>query len=249
MKIAHKYSASALLICLLFFLSTLAFYGGHKWLVVKEIQLTLKKAPVWEGSRNEIHALLSKKLKPFIGKRLWQVSLNDLMQVVVSEPQVGEVQILRRFPNRFFIQIKPRKPLLVLLHPDSGKIHPLSMDGQALAPLPLEQIPNLPILRGAVFFKQSKIRKQAIRFVSLMPDEGVFSRQEISEIQYSAPEKSLTFILSKTGRPIKVGYDPTPIKNKRIDSVLRYLGQKNIKWRVIDARFSQKIVVSTGQAI
>lgn len=249
MKILNKYSVSTLLICTLLFLLGFSFYGLHQWFIVGEIQLKLEKSPGWEGSKKEIQSLLAKKLKPFVGKKLWQVSLEDLMKALSSEPRVGEVKILRLFPNRFFVQIKPRKPLLVLLHHKTEKIHPLSMSGQILDALPLNQIPNLPILRGAIFLTQSKVREQAIRFLSVMPEQGAFSRQEISEIKYSPQEKSLAFILSKNGKPIKVGYDPTQVKNKRIDSVLRYLNQKNIKWRVIDARFSQKIVVSTGKAI
>ena len=169
--------------------------------------------------------------------------------------------------------------MLVLLHPSSGKIHPLSMNGEILPPLPSKQIPDLPILRGITFLEKIEIRKSVIQFFHLMPKQGEFSREAISEVKYSNQDKSLVLILSKNGKSIKVGYDPVKpqprgmasvksekipieeskkqkeilhkinVKTKRIESVLRYLDQKNIKWRVIDARFSQKIVVSTSQAI
>ena len=193
MKILNKYVISIVLISVVLFLLGFSFYGLHKWFIVGEIQLKLEESPVWESPKNKIQSLLSKKLRPFIGRKLWQVSLEDLMQVLVSEPRVGEVKILRLFPNRFFVQIKPRRPLLVFLNPSSEKIHPLSMSGQILAPLSFNQIPDLPILRGAVFLTQSKIREQAIRFLSIMPEQGAFSRQEISEIKYSHQEKKSDF--------------------------------------------------------
>ena len=247
MKKIIKYFVFTLLIG--FFIG-LSYYGLNKWLVVSEIQIEIQKEPVWEGSTtDDIKSLLQQRLQEFIGKKIWQVSFDELIQAVRSEPRVGPVKILRVLPNRFFIQIQARKPLLVLLNPSNGRVHPLSMDGQVLPPVPANQIPDLPVLRGIVFFQQKALRKQVIRFLNLMPEKGEFSRTEISEIKYSVQEKSITFILSKNGKPVKVGYDPMQMKIKRIESVLRYLEQKNIKWRVIDARFSQKIVVSTSKAI
>ena len=245
-KKSIKYFFLVLLVCLF---AGVSYYGLSKWLVVNEIQIEIQKESSWEVSTDDIKSLLQSKLQKFIGKKIWQVSFNDLIKAVRSEPRVGTVKILRILPNRFFIQIQSRKPLVVLLNPYDGQIHPLSMDGQVLPSVPFNQIPDLPILRGAVFFQQKALRKQVIRFLNLMPEKGEFSRKELSEIKYSTREKSIIFILSKNGKPIKVGYDPMEMKTKRIESVLRYLDQKNIKWRVIDARFSQKIVVSTSKAI
>ena len=239
-----------LIFTLFFFLFIgISYYGLNKWMVVKEIQLELKQEPKWDHSEEEIRKTLLTKLQKFIGKKIWQVSFDDLMQDMRSEPRIGPVKILRLLPNRFFIQLQSRKPLLILLNPSKNTIHPLSMDGQVLPSLPVDQIPDLPVLRGSIFLKKIEVRKQAIHFLSLMPEQGDFSHQEISEIRYSSQEKSFIFILSKNGKPIKVGYDPTQMKTKRIESVLRYLDQKSIKWRVIDARFSQKIVVTTSKAI
>ena len=278
MKIPFKYSIPLLLLCACL-LSGISHYALNHWLVVSEIRLEMQKEPVWEGSMEEIRSLLESKLQPFIGKKIWKIS-DELIKVIQSEPRVGSVKILKLLPNRLFIHIQPRKPLLVLLHPSSGKIHPLSMNGEILPSLSSKQIPNLPILRGPVFLEKENIRNTLIQFFHLMPEQGEFSRQAISEVKYSSQEKSLMFILSKNGKSIKVGYDPIQlntegvffakpekaipleeiekqkeisnrisIKTKRIESVLRYLDQKSIKWRVIDARFSQKIVVSTSKAI
>ncbi|MDE0119682.1 MAG: hypothetical protein OXM55_06725 [Bdellovibrionales bacterium] len=277
MNISIKYAIPLLLLfaCLL---SGTSYYVLNHWLIVSEIQLEMQKEPVWEGSMEEIRSLMESRLQPFIGKKIWKIS-DELIKSIQLEPRVGSVKILRLLPNRLFIYVQPRKPMLVLLHPSSGKIHPLSMNGEILPPLPSKQIPNLPILRGTSFLKKKEIRKSVIQFFHLMPKQGEFSREAISEVKYSTQDNSLIFILSKNGKSIRVGYNPVKsqirgvasvksekipieefkkqkeilhkinIKTKRIESVLRYLDQKNIKWRVIDARFSQKIVVSTSKAI
>ena len=277
MSISIKYTIPLLLLFACF-LSGTSYYVLNHWLIVREIQLEMQKEPVWEGSMEEIRSLMESRLQPFIGQKIWKIS-DELIKSIQLEPRVGSVKILRLLPNRLFIYLQPRKPLLVLLHPSSGKIHPLSMNGEILPALSSKQIPNLPILRGNPFLKKKEIRKNIIQFFHLMPKQGEFSREAISEVKYSNLDKSLIFILSKNGKSIKVSYDPIKtqprdiastksekihieeskkqkeilhkinIKTKRIESVLRYLDQKDIKWRVIDARFSQKIVVSTSKAI
>ena len=227
----------------------LTYYGATKWLVVGEIQLEMPEEPAWEGSREEIYTSYLKKLQKFIGQKMWTLNFEELNKILQSDSRVGSIKILRLLPSRVFIEIEPRKPLLIFLNPDTGQIHPISMQGQILPHLAFNRIPDLPVLRGSIFLKQPKMRKLAIEVLNIMPEEGNFSRQKISEIKFSPPEKSLLLVLSKNGEAIKVGNDPAQIKTKRIESVLKYLDQKNIKWRVIDARFSQKIVVSTTKAI
>ena len=199
----------------------LSWYGLGHWFVVSDFQIEFKKEPEWEGSAEEIKTLLQIKLKKFIGQKMWQVSFKDLKATIRSESRVGEVRILRRLPNRFFIQVHPRKPLLVWLNIKEGAIHPLSMEGQILPPLPRSRVPDLPILRGEVFFKDKAIREQAIAFMNILPEQGEFSRQAISEIKYSVPEKSLIFILSTNGKPVKMGLKALSLKIKRVDSVFK----------------------------
>ena len=246
-----RYPLSVWLPVVLGVITLLGFTGYelNRRLVVKDIQLELQKESIWEGNIEEIQSLLTEKLKIFVGKKIWMVSLKEVVRMVHSEPRIGSVQALRVFPNKILVKIQPRKPLLVLLNPETGKIHPLSMEGQILPPLSVKWVPDLPILRGSVFVNNKSVRQKALQFLTLLPEQGEFSRKEISEVKYSPTEKNLIFILSKNGKPIKAGREPARIKIKRIESVLRYLNQKNIQWRVIDARFSQKVVVSTGKSL
>ncbi len=224
-------------------------YVANQWLSVKEIQIQAQEDVYWEDSIAEIQSKLQSKFQPFIGKRIWDISLNDLKNILQLEnSRIGSFQIIRLLPNRFLVRLQPIKPLLIFLDAN-GKIYPLGMDGELLHSLPVTQIPDAPILRGSVFSQELLLRQLALEFMQLLPEQGDFSRQTISEVSYSHREKSLFFRLSKNGRTIKVNRNPKQLRIKRIESVLHYLDQQSIQWYVMDARFLQKIVVSTHQSI
>ena len=248
MKDLIKVKYLTLLIIVLLSVSLLLYYVFNKWLVLKDFQVQLSAQPAWEKPEEEIHAVIQEKLNPFLGKRMWKINLDELKSTIQSEPYIGSVKILRLLPDRFLVQLSARRPVLVLLD-SKGKMHPLSVDGKFLPPLSPKQAPDLPILRDNVFFNKEELRKLAIQFILLLPQTGLFSQGNISEISYISDENSFAFVLSSSGRPVKVGLDPGKLRTKRIESVLHYLNQQSIKWRVIDARFSQKIVVSTSKAI
>ena len=248
MKDFVKVKYLTLIIIVLLSTSLLLYYVFSKWLILQDFQIQLHAQPAWEKPEEEIRAVIQEKLNPFIGKQIWKIDLDDLKNVIQSEPYIGSVKILRLLPDRFLVQLAARQPILVLLD-SKGKMHPLSVDGKLLPPVSPKQAPDLPILRNKVFFEQEKLRKLAVQFILLLPQKGLFSRDNVSEINYISDENSLVFILSSSGRPVKVGSDSKKLRTKRIESVLHYLNQQSIKWRVIDARFSQKIVVSTSKAI
>ena len=226
-----------------------SYYRLGEYLVVSQVQLEIEDKTQWNN--NDILMDLQGQLNQFVGKNIWDVSLDDLWKVIESDPRIHKdtAKLIRLLPNRFLIQIQMQKPLAVLWDP-KGYIHPLSMDAQLLPALSLQESPDLPVLRGDEFFEHIQLRSLALQFLNQLPEEGTdLSRRNISEIMYSDSEESLLVVLSHYGKPVKIGRDWKRKKWKRIESVLRYLEQQNIEWRVIDARFSQKIVVSTTQAI
>lgn len=228
----------------LFLFASLFAYCIFQWMRVDRIEIEIEKSFAWDQSVKEIHSRVQKKLQPFIGKRVKDISLEELVRIVQSESRIGSVGIMRLLPHHLLVKIQIRKPLLVLLDA-KGYMHPLSIDGALLPPLDPNQAPDLPIVRGSAFFKQIRLRKLAIAFIQRLPKEGELSLKSISEVHYSPQEDSLYFILDHNGKRIMMGKDPQRIKVDRIESVLQYLRQQRIKWRVIDVRFSQKIVVST----
>ncbi len=217
-------------------------------LVIRSIEIEIEKGFAWDRSTQNIHSRIQKKVEPFIGKKVKDSVLKQILDLVHSEPRVAKALVLRLLPFRLLIKIKIRKPLLVLLD-KKGTMHPVAIDGTLLPPVLASMAFDLPIAQGKVFFKDQHIRQLAVDFVQQLPPTGGLSQKSISEIGYSFQDDSLYFILSQNGQKIKIGKKLQQINLSRIESVLQYLKQQNIKWRVIDVRFSQKIVVSTRQAI
>ena len=241
MKTAIKYIALSIA---LFIFASLFAYLIFQWLRVSHIEIQIEKNFSWDSSVNQIRLQVQEKLKPYIGKRIKDIALEKLIDIVKTDPRVNTVGIVRLLPHHLLVQIQIKKPLLVLLDKKSY-MHPISIDGTLLPALKPKHAPDLPIVRGTVFFKQKSLRKLAISFIQKLPKDGLFSAKAISEIHYLPAEDSLYFVLDQNGNRIMVGSKPEQIKVGRIKSVLQYLSQQHIKWRVIDVRFSQKIVVST----
>ena len=186
---------------------------------------------------------LNKQVKPLIGSWIWQVSIKELGQKIKKHPKVEEVQILRLWPHRFQIRILSDKPVLLWMK-NSNTFYPITQKGSLLYPIPLHSVPNLPILRGFVFFKNQNLRKKVIQIYQYLPQKGFFSQKNISEISYSKKDASFYLHLTYVASKIRIGENLPEFRPDRVESVLRYLKQKEIKWRVIDARYSKKVVVS-----
>ena len=195
----------------------------------------------WLKTKKEAASELEKKTRPFIGKFIWHLPLHKLQSIVQSYPDVENIQILRVWPNKFRVILLSDTPVL-LLWGNQG-LHPVTAKGALQKPLPQISTPDIPLLRGKIFFNQINLRKQAVQLFFHLPKKGLFSQNSISEIKYSKKDQGFYIYLINSPSPIRVGRSLSEFRPDRVESVLKYLQQKKIKWHVMDARFSQKIVV------
>ena len=224
-------------------------YGFSRYFVITHIHIEVLSPSERDGP---VLNRLKSRLRVFVGRSLFSVSLQDIRQVLKSEPRVhsANTQILRDLSERrLVVSLKMFKPL-ALLWKSHRQIYPLSRQADLLPPVDFLQAPDLPLLRGKAFFKTPSLRKVAVGFLNhLPPQTGHLNQESVSEMGYSQKEGSLWVVLTRHRGPVKIGLRLETEKYQRIESVLQYLNQQNIKWRVIDARFSQKIVVRTEEAI
>ena len=213
-----------------------------KWSRIAEIDISTRRFWLEEEQKNQLIGELRKKTKPYLGQGIWTLSIRDLRELVKEHPKVEEAQVLRFWPNRFRVVLFSEPP--VLLWMGHKNFYPITEGGKKLAPLPISRIPDLPILRGKIFFDREEWRKKAVRLIQLLPKTGRFSQKNVSEITYSTKDSNFYIYLVSFSSPIRVGENLLEFRPDRIENVLRYLEQKKINWRVIDARFSQKVVVS-----
>ena len=121
-------------------------------------------------------------------------------------------------------------------------LHSVTSSGSILPVKLSKQDIDLPILRGANFHKDEVLRGKAVALLREVPDRGLFSKQNISEIRY---EKKNGFILHLVNRNtlVKLGKDNFVQKSSFIERAMSYLESQRLEGRVIDARYSKKVVV------
>jgi cell division septal protein FtsQ len=163
------------------------------------------------------------------------------MKEVMQDNRVREARIQREFPSLLRVLVIPHDPVLGLLN-DRGMVQPIARDGTLLPALQLKNSPSFPILRGSQFAKDAAIRSKAIELIIALPETGMFVRKAVSEVAYHKSEGFRIFLADQFAE-IKMGDGDFAVKAGRVERVLTYLHNRSIKGRVIDARFTKKVVV------
>lgn len=231
------------------FIFSVAFlysFSSH-WTRINEISFSTQNLWLEEEKQIQLMSELKKQTRPFLGRWFWSLSIQKLQQIVQKHPQVEEVKVRRSWPNRFFVLLSSSNPLLLLM--GHKVFYPVTDKGKLLSPLASSEIPDLPLLRGNIFRKNEDLRKKTVQLFQYLPKEGLFSQRNISEIKYSTKDSNFYLYLVHSGSVVRVGESLFEFRPDRVEKVLTYLEQKKINWRVIDARYSQKVVVSLVKGI
>lgn len=232
----------------LFIFGTACLYSfSSHFLRINEISFSAQNLWLEEEKKNKLIGELKKQTDFLLEGWFWSLSIQKLHQMVQKHPQVEEVQVRRSWPNRFFVKLASSSPLLLLM--GRKVFYPVTDKGKLLSPLASPNIPDLPLLRGNIFYKKEILRKKAVQLFQYLPKEGLFSQRNISEIKYSTKDSNFYLYLVDSGSRVRVGESLSDFRPDRVEKVLTYLEQKKINWRVIDARYSQKVVVSLVKGI
>lgn len=178
----------------------------------------------------------------FLNKEsLWEIDISKIVSEIKRKSWVEDVQLTRLFPNRLEVGISLKKVDAVFVD-DAGIWMPVANDGTMLAKSSKSLIPDVPYLRGRRFYDSKELRKRAIEFLHLFPSSGNLASNQISEVFYE-PKSGFEVLLAKSGTRVIFGQEALELKLKRVGKVLEYLEAKEIRGRVIDARFEKKILV------
>ena len=221
-------------------LLTLVAFNSH-WIRVETVQINLAKGSTQDLLFQRIRASLTQQLKNYEGRYFWQVPLKSVLEVTRRDRRVKSAAIYREFPSRLRVEIEPHTPILAYLSSD-GRIYPVATDATLLPPLPITETPDLPFLRGEDLKDEPLLREKILELFGALPELGLIRKSSISEIVYTKKDGIKLFI-SGTQAEIKLGDADFGPKISRAQKVLTYLDSRNIKGRVIDARFSKKVVV------
>ncbi len=191
--------------------------------------------------KNSIVKVGQKSLKEIIGRPIFMFSLQDAYKTLSKDPRIQSLTLKRKFPSQVNIEITPKNVVASMMSFKVG-LHSLTGEGDIL-PVQLSlQNNDLPILRGVNFHKDKKLRLHVIQLLKDIPEKGLFSQQNISEIRYDKKNGFIIY-LSSHDSLIKLGKKDFQKKSSHIERAMSYLESQKLEGRVIDARYSKKVVV------
>lgn len=216
------------------------------WIRVEAVQIELAPDSKEFLLYQRIRSSLAPRLRRFEGQYFWEVPLNGVYEVAAQDRRVKRVTVRREFPVRLRLEVEPHTPVLDYISKD-GRVYPLATDATLLPAHTLADSSNLPFLRGEELKDQAPLREAAIQLYSGIPEEGFLSRKTVSEIYYSK-KSGFSLFVGGAASEVKIGDSDFGPKISRVQKVLSYLDSQGVKGRVIDARFSKKVVVRVRKA-
>lgn len=223
-----------------------ALFVKENLMSLESVQVRLAKDSGQTHLFERIQKDLDKQFVQYKGQPLYDVSLSEMMDLIEKDRRVATASLRRTFPNQITVEISPRRPLALLLGLD-GKFHPVASDASLLPSMSVNASSDLPVLRGLSFFKSRGDRMKIVEILDTLPLDGEFSQSTISEIRMNRA-KEVTLFLSESGQRVLIGKSLDKGQVERVEQVLKYLRSRSIKGRVIDARFSKKVVVRVRNA-
>lgn len=210
------------------------------------IEITVENKAYQEQFQKPLVADLDSKMESFRGKSLWDLDLVEISKMISNLNWVENVYLSRSWPTRLNIRVVARDVKLVFVN-KAGQMFPVVAEGQLLDGISSKQIPDVTLLHGDVFEKDKELRKRAVKLIEEIPDEGKFSRKNISEIRFDNKE-GFWATLIETGIRVKIGEEQVPLRASRVSQVLEYMESRQIEARVIDANLSKKVLVRLRKA-
>lgn len=243
MKISSKWLVVILILGLVA-LGSIGFSNSSSWMDTKIEMVKPDDVP------NELYKPVFEALNPQLGKyekeKIWKVSLQEVEELIRTESRVRDVRVMRLWPREIQIKVWPYQPVMVVLD-DKGQVFPVTKDARLLAAIPTREVSAMPIVRGAQFLAQKELRQTAVNLVNAFEKEEELRDQEISEITFN-PKEGFRVYLIKSGSEVRLGDSDFDLKLKRVGKVISYLDGQQIKGRVIDARYSKKVLVRVRNA-
>ncbi len=246
MSLFKRLRYSIAVLCLIMLAAgTLIAFNSH-WVKIETIQIDLAQNSKEDLLFQRIRTTLTQQTKNFAGRYFWEVPLKSVYQLVSKDKRVKNVAIYREFPSGLRIEIEPHTPMLGFLSTD-GRVYPVATDATLLPPLPIGEAQDLPFLRGEELKDEPALREQALELIKAIPIEGSFRKSEVSEIVHTRKDGFKVFV-SGPATEVQMGDTDFGPKVSRVSKVMSYLESRNIKGRVIDARFAKKVVVRVRKA-
>lgn len=235
-------------VILLILIAAVATISAHpEWIRIDHFEIEQVESSNEDLLFQRIRASLAAQMHVYEGRFFWEIPLEKVFAMATADKRVKKVSVYREFPSKVRLVIEPHTPVLSYLGRD-GRIYPVARDATLLPAVAPNEAPDLPLLRGEELRDEPGLRERAIELLGSIPDDGgPLRKKTVSEILFT-PKDGFKIFVSGFGSEVKMGDTDFGPKVSRVQKVLSYLDSQNIKGRVIDARFSKKVVVRVRKA-
>lgn len=220
----------------------ITYFMTRNFFRVKRVEITLADNNDPSYLFPKVQAALEEKLHNIYGQFVWQVDIQKVLAVIEQDRRVRDVFVTRVLPNTIRIVVEPQVAFANIMGNDSLIFYPLSQEGDVMPAVRAPDAPDGPILRGAKFLQSKEWRDEALKLLHTLPETGTFSRASISEIHMN-DKSGLRMILKRSGSEVLIGSDDFKNRTSYVSRVIHYLDSERLSGRVIDARYSKKVVV------
>ena len=178
---------------------------------------------------------------------IFSLDIDDAGKDIADMPWVKTVAIEREFPNKLRIKIEEREPLALIKLDD---LYYVDAESNVFAKADAETGWDFPIVAGInrkslLKGRRDTFRKldKGLKFLKSIKDrDGIFSWASISEIIVDK-KGGLTLYTIGSGIPVYLGKAGFEKRLVRAEKTLTDLQRRGIKARLIDADFSDKVLV------
>jgi hypothetical protein len=193
---------------------------------------------------DSLRPALERPLQKYIGQSLWHADIFAMESFLKKQTWIETASVTRSFPNEIVITVEPKQVVANILRSPS-MVQPVAADSTVMDPVDIAKSPSAPLLSHRSFLERSDLRKNALAFLKELPEEGSFSRKNISEILPKNTRQNNQFkvLLKNSKAEVFIDNENVPLKAARVSRVIDYLSDKEMEDCIIDANFSKKVLV------
>jgi len=196
-----------------------------------------KLAPRILIAQNDAYSFYSEEDIVKLSKNLSDEGFRDT-EDFSKQPFVEKAVLVKTLVGPSQINVYLQEPILAFLTKGVYKL--VDKTGEIFSEVPQYKIPNLPILNGDEFLVK-KNRMRAVSVYLKLDKEGLLSRNSLSEVLI---QDDLVFIFSGIKGRVLMQENDFLKQVDRLSKVIKYLRFHGLEAKVLDARFSDRVVVS-----
>ncbi len=209
--------------------------------VVKSVPIHVKASPKQKALLKSLKNELNQPILAMKGTNIWQASLSESQQKILSNKWVKSVEMRRRFPDKIDTIIHLHEPALLFVD-KKNNIFPILDNGDRLPKLKASLAPAVPLLRNNNILDEPKKMKRLLKLFSEVPGIGPLAKENILQVDMNSVS-GLSFELIEEDVVVYLGTESIQTKALQVLRVIDYLKSQKQKARVIDASFSKKVLV------